>query len=132
MTSVISGTNVNVKIGKNVKRLPKNFLYSSNCNAVYFEKNSECTKIGDNAFREATIHILEIPVSVTEFHSNGIFTFSNIDGIYYGGPSYSELNKILNCNSFSNNLSDKKVYFYSETNTTGKWNRDENGVPILR
>ena len=118
-----------IKIGKNVKYISMEFLYNSTADIVYFEQGCICSEIRGNAFCEAKVNILVIPSSLQEV-ADGAFTFTNIANIY-SEKDYTALNAITNWNSFFNHDLNATKYYYSESNKSGYWHYDENGVPVL-
>ena len=119
-----------IRIGKNVKYLPQDFLYRSTVDIVYFEQDSICSEIRNYAFREAKINILVIPSSLQKVDDYS-FSFSEIANIYSEKNS-NALNTITNWDSFFNSscINNANKYYYSETNTSGCWHYDD-GVPVL-
>lgn len=119
-----------IRIGKNVKYLPQDFLYRSTVDIVYFEKGSICSEMKTEAFREAKVNILVIPSSLQKV-DDASFTFSKIANIYSEKDS-NALNTITNWDSFFNrDINNATKYYYSSTNSSGKWHYDDDGVPVL-
>jgi hypothetical protein len=82
------------------------------------------------AFREAKVNILVIPSSLQKV-DDASFTFSKIANIYSEKDS-NALNTITNWDSFFNrDINNATKYYYSSTNSSGKWHYDDDGVPVL-
>lgn len=124
-------SNTTIRIGKNVKYIPEDFLAISKANIVYFEQNCICSYFSHDSFVESEVNILVIPASISEFDTD-TFSSTKIKNIYYEGDSMSDFYKIKNSDAYFNRaLYDATFYFYSETYKSGAWHYDENGLPVL-
>ena len=130
-TSLDCSETARIRIGKDVKTISECLFRGTNADIVYFEKDCICSKIKYHAFLFAKINILVIPSSITTL-AKGVWSGAdNITSIYSEKTS-SSLSEIENWNyNQSNDLDNTAIYYYSSTNSSGKWHYDDNGVPVL-
>ncbi len=130
-TSLDCSETARIRIGKDVKTISECLFRGTNADIVYFEKDCICSEIKYHAFLFAKINILVIPSSITTL-AKGVWSGAdNITSIYSEKTS-SSLSEIENWNyNQSNDLDNTAIYYYSSTNSSGKWHYDDNGVPVL-